>query len=410
MKFNTELLHGDAVKRYAYGATLPSICQSSAFGQNTAEVLEDVFQGRTPGYAYTRCGNPTVDALEARLNALEGGFATVACSSGMAAVTSAILTLASGGGEIIASSALFGGTAEFLDDLKRFGVKTHFLRRLTPETVKPLLNERTKLVFCEWISNPSLDVVDLKPLAEVVHAAGVPFVVDATTVTPVLARAIDHGADVVIESVSKYISGSGCAVSGAIIDSGNFPWDYEKFPALAHFKDAGRGAFTAALRNSVWKNLGGCLAPMTAFLATLGLETLGLRMERICANARALAEALSQLPGVEVNYPGLKDHPDHALVEKQFGGLGGGIVTLKLGSEARALRFENALHCAVLATNIGDVRTLVIAPEKTIFSHSTPEIIAAAGVTPDTVRVSVGIEDAEDLIADFTAAVKAADL
>ncbi|MDO5532768.1 aminotransferase class V-fold PLP-dependent enzyme [Sutterella sp.] len=408
MKFNTTLLHGNAVNRYAYGATQPSVCQSSAFHYPSAEELEDVFQGRVPGHAYTRCSNPTVDALERRLAEVEGGLAAVACASGMAAVTTAILNLVCAGDEIVSSSALFGGTAEFLEDLERFGVKTHYVPKLTAESVKPLLNERTRLVFGEVISNPSLAVTDVRAVAEVAHAAGVPLVLDATTVTPWILRPIELGADIVIHSVSKYIAGSGNAISGVIIDSGNFKWDATKHRALAHSAKFGRFAFTAQLRNAIWKNLGGCIAPQNAYLAVNGLETLGLRMERICANAKALAESLDGLPGVTVTYPTLASHPDHELIARDFRGLGCGIVTLRLGSRERAFRFMNALRHVCLATNIGDVRTLVIAPEKTINAHSTPEQIAAAGVFPDTVRVSVGIEDAEDLIEDFRQAIAAA--
>jgi len=260
--------------------------------------------------------------------------------------------------------------------------------------------------FGEVISNPALQVVDIAALAEFVHGKNLPLFVDSTTATPYLVNPLKLGADVVIHSSSKYINGSGDAVSGVIVDGGSFRWDAARYPGLAEYQKFGRFAYLSKLRNGLWQELGGCLAPMNAYLNVVGLETLGLRMERICSNAHALAAALSGLDGVTVNYPTLPDAQSYDLAQRQFGGKGGGILTLRAGSKERAYALINHLKYARIASNIGDVRTLVIHPASTIYLHSTPEAMHAAGVFEDTIRVSVGIEAAADLIADFTDAVK----
>lgn len=370
------------------------------------EMLELVFAGRAPGFAYTRIGNPTVAAFEQRINALEGGVGAVACSSGMAAVTVALLNVLRAGDELIAANGLFGGTLNLLRDLENFGIVTRYVDELTPEKIAPLVNEHTRAVFGEVISNPALQVLDIAALAAFVHGKNLPLFVDSTTATPYLANPLKLGADVVIHSSSKYINGSGDAVSGVIVDGGSFRWDAARYPGLAEYQKFGRFAYLSKLRNGLWQELGGCLAPMNAYLNVLGLETLGLRMERICSNAHALAAALSGLDGVTVNYPTLPDAQAYDLAQRQFGGKGGGILTLRAGSKERAYALINHLKYARIASNIGDVRTLVIHPASTIYLHSTPEAMHAAGVFEDTIRVSVGIEAAADLIADFTDAIK----
>lgn len=401
MEFNTKVLHGNAEKKYQDGATIPPISQVSAFAYDTPEQLEKVFHNRAPGYAYTRISNPVVASFEQKVNQLEGGKGAVACSSGMSAVTLALLNILEAGDEVVASSGLFGGTIDLFRDLAAFGIVTKYVKRVTVEQVAEQITDKTKVVFGEVISNPGLEVIDLQEVADFVHSKGIPFFVDSTTATPYLVRPIEYGVDVVIHSSSKYINGGGNSISGVIVDSGKFQWDVEKYPGFADYKKFGEFAFLAKLRNGIWRNIGPCLAPMNAFLNIVGMDTLGLRMERICENAQSLAEALEQLDGVTVNYPGLKSSPFHEIVKKQFGGKGAGIMTLRVGSKERAYAFLNALRYALNATNIGDVRTLVIHPASTIYIHNTPEQMHAAGVEEDTIRVSVGIEDAVDLIEDF---------
>ena len=351
MKFNTKILHGKAGRNTPDGGTLPGISQVSAFSYDSAEHLEKVFGNKAPGFAYTRIGNPTVAAFEQRINELEGGVGAVACASGMAAITAALLNVLSAGDEIIAGSGLFGGTIDLFKDLEAFGITTHFIPHITVEDIKTVLNPNIKVVFGELIGNPGLDVVNIKEVTDFLHENGVPFIADATTATPYLVNALSLGADVVIHSSSKYINGSGN-------------------------------------------------------LNILGLETLGIRMKVLCQNALTLAKALEELAGITVNYPGLESSPYKPLVDKQFGGLGGAILTIRAGSREKAFKLINSLKYAHIATNIGDLRTLVIHPSSTIYLHSTKEEQEHAGVYEDTIRISVGIEDVEDLIADFTQAIE----
>jgi O-acetylhomoserine (thiol)-lyase len=407
MNFNTCLLHGNEAEHYPDGATLVPVSQSNAFLCETIEELERVFSHKKAGYAYSRIGNPTVAAFEQKISRLEGGIGAVATSSGMAAVSHTLLSLLTPGDEIIASGCLYGGTIGLLDDLDKLGIHTRFVPRLDPDTIQASVSERTRCVFGEVIANPALHVMDIRAAAQAAHAAGLPLIVDSTTATPFLCRPLSLGADLVIHSTSKYISGSGNAISGVVVDGGTFPWDSVRFPALRGFEHAGRLAFLLRLRTDIHENLGGCLSPMNAYLGILGLETLGLRMERICDNAARLAREL-QKARVDVNYPALDGNPEKDLCAAQFRGLGGGILTFRAGSAERARAVINRLHCACIASNIGDVRTLVLLPSTTIFSKNTDRQKADAGVFEDTVRVSVGIEDAEDLIDDFLTALASA--
>lgn len=406
MDFNTALLHQNFGSDRCSGSTLTPIYQVSAFAYDSAEKLEAVFNNKAPGFAYTRIGNPTTDSFERRIASLEKGIGAVACSSGMAAVTISLLNILQFGDEVIASAGLFGGTIDLFRDLEAFGIKTRFVTEVTAETVSALLNEKTKAVFTELIGNPKLNVVDLQSVADVAHQHGVPFIVDSTTATPYLIHPSDFGADIVVHSSSKYINGNGSAISGIIVDSGKFSWDYSRFKGLEEYKRFSKFAYLAKLRNGIWRNVGCCVAPNTSFLNVLGLETLGLRMERLCSNALQLAEFLQGFEGISVNYPALKSSPYYSLVQSQLGGKGGGILTIDAGSKERAFKLINNLKYATIATNIGDLRTLVIHPDSTIFTHGSKEQKENAGVFEGTVRVSVGIEDIEDLKEDFEQAIK----
>jgi O-acetylhomoserine (thiol)-lyase len=402
-------LHGASVRRYAEGATLPPVAQVSAFAYGSAEELEKVFHHKAPGFAYSRLSNPTVDAFERRVCELEGGAAAVACASGMAAITAGLLNILQAGDEIIAGASLFGGTLELLDSFRGLGITSRLVDHVTVDRIEPLIGPKTKAIFGELIGNPGLDIMDLKAVSELAHAHGIPLIVDATTATPYLIRSLDYGADIVIHSSTKYMNGNGTAISGLVVDGGKFPWDFEKYPVLAKYKNLGAFAYSARLRNDTAKVIGGCLAPANAFLDLLGLETLELRMDRICSNALALSQALAEKEGVHVNYPGLPDHPNHDLAESQLGGKAGGIVTLRVGSKERAYQLMNHLHHVRIATSIGDTRTLVIHPASTIYAESTQEEKERAGVFDDTIRVSVGIENPQDLVADFLSALDSLD-
>lgn len=406
MKFNTALLHKNNPCEKAIGATLTPIYQVSAFAQGSAEQLENVFNNKAAGFAYTRISNPTVSAFESRMSAIEKGIGAVACSSGMTAVSMSLLNILQAGDEVIASSALFGGTIDLFGDLAEFGINTRFVEHVSADEIAPLINEKTKAIFAELVGNPNLEIVDLKAVSAAAHANGIPLIIDSTTATPYLINPADFGADIIVHSTSKYINGGGNSISGVIIDSGNFKWDYTKHPKLAKYKKFGQFAYLMSLRNGIWRNFGGCMAPMNAFMNSVGMETLGLRMERCCENALALAEFFESTESISVNYPALPSSRSYRLCQEQLGGKGGAILTIRAGSKERAFRLINGLRLATNATNIGDVRTLVIHPASTIYAHSTDEQIIHAGVFEDTIRISVGIEDKEDLIDDFKQSIE----
>ena len=404
--FDTKLLHGKTKSGYGQRELLPPVSQVTAFQYESMEELEKVFAHKSMGYAYTRIGNPTLASFESKINELEGGAGAVCCSSGMAAISAALLCICSSGDEIIAGSGLYGGTIDLLHDLEKLGIHTVFADKLSSKRIEELVTDKTRVVFGELISNPSLTVLDITEVSDAAHKAGIPLIVDSTTATPYVARPLQLGADIVIHSTSKYINGGGNSIGGIIVDGGTFKWDFEKHTALSEFKKYGKMAFVCRLRTDIWENLGGCMAPMNAFLSYIGVDTLGLRMERICENADALANALDKEPDIEVNYLTLPSHPYHEYVEKELNGYGGGILTFRAGTKERAFKIINSLNYAFIASNIGDLRTLVIHPASTLYLHSGAKETEAAGVYEDTVRVSVGIENKEDLIEDFLNAIR----
>lgn len=406
MKFNTKLLHGKAISNYPQREIIPPISQVSAFKYESMEELEKVFSHKTLGYAYTRIGNPTLTAFERRMNELEGGASAVSCSSGMSAIMISLLAVCENGDEIIAGNGLYGGTINLFHDLEKFGIHTIFAKDMTAKEIKSLISDKTKVIFGELISNPALKVLDVPSIAEVAHENNIPLFIDSTTATPFIAKPLELGANVVIHSTSKYINGGGNSIGGIIIDGGNFEWNFEKHTALSEFKKYGKMALSVKLRTDIWENFGCCMSPTNAFLNYIGLDTLGLRMEIICKNADALAKALNELSGIEVNYLSLPQHKFHNYFKTQLKGYGGGILTFRAGSKENAFKIINSLKYSIIASNIGDLRTLVIHPASTLYIHTNKEEMQAAGVYDDTIRVSVGIEDTEDLINDFVEAVR----
>lgn len=406
MRFDTKLLHGRTSKGYAQREILPPISQVTAFRYESMEELERVFKHKSMGYAYSRIGNPTVSAFEQRVSELEGGVGAVCCSSGMSAITAALLAVCESGDEIITGKGLYGGTIGLFHNLEKFGIRIIYSDDLSGESLKALINERTRVIFGELISNPALKVLNIPEVAKIAHEAGIPLFVDSTTATPYIARPLELGADVVIHSTSKYLNGGGNSIGGIIVDGGKFKWDFSKHTALSEFSKYKQGALSVRLRTDIWENLGGCMAPLNAFLTYIGTDTLGLRMERICENADRIAHALNEIDGVEVSYLTLESHPFHSAVEEFFGGYGGGILSFRVGSKEKAYKVINSLKYACIASNIGDARTLVIHPASTLYIQTSKEEMEAAGVFEDTIRVSVGIEDPEDLVSDFVEAVR----
>lgn len=407
MRFHTAVLHAGNSDMEKYGATLPPVYQSSAFAQENAEGLARIFDNKAPGYCYTRVANPTVTSFENRITKLEGGMASVACASGMAAITNAFLNILQSGDEIVTSASLYGGTIDLFRDLEAFGIRTSFVENNNWEAFERVTGEHTKLIFAETIGNPGLDVTDIEKLAELAHSHGLPLIVDNTTATSYLIRPLELGADIVVNSSSKYINGNGSAISGILTDSGRFKWTKEKYPVLGEYVKYGPIAYISRMRATIFRNFGACLSPQNAFLNMMGLETLGLRMERQCKNALGLASWIQDnYPELLVNYPGLESSPWHEVAEKQMKNGYGAIFTLRAGSRENSFKIINNLKLALKVSNIGDTKTLVIHPASTISFHSTQKQKEEAGVYDDLIRVSVGIEDLEDLIEDFRQAIE----
>ena len=404
--FNTGLLHGTNEK-YPQGATQVPIYQSSAFRHDSAEDLEKIFDNKKMGFSYTRINNPTVESFEKRVTMLEDGIGSVACASGMAALTNAFLNILQAGDEIVAACGLYGGTVELFDDLKPFGISVKYVSENKPEAFEAEITEKTRIVFAETIGNPKLDVTDIQAVAEVAHKYDVPLIVDNTVATPYLIQPLKLGADIVVHSSSKYINGSSDAISGILVCGKGLKWDPDRYPGLAPYRKFGPFAYIAKLRNGLFRNTGACLAPQNAFLNNLGLETLGLRMQRQCDNALELARFLQGLGGdIEVNYPGLEESPYHEIAKKQFKNGYGAIVTVRTGSKEKAFSIINSLKIPLIISNIGDTKTLVIHPESTIAAHISDEEKQQSGVFEDLIRISVGIEDIEDLKEDFKQAIE----
>ena len=423
LRFETLAVHAGYQPDPTTRAVAVPIYQTVAFAFDDTQHGADLFDLKVAGNIYSRIMNPTNDVLEQRLAALEGGIGALALASGQAAVTYAIQTIATAGDNIVSASTLYGGTYNlFAHTLPQFGIEVRFADPREPASFAPLIDARTKAVFIESIGNPLGNITDIAALAEIAHAAGVPLIVDNTVATPYLLRPFEHGADIVVHSLTKYLGGHGTTLGGAIVDSGKFPWAEHKarFPRLnepdpsyhgvVYTEALGPAAYIGRARVVPLRNMGAALSPFNAFQILQGIETLALRMDRIVDNALKIARFLKQQPQVKwVGYAGLEDHPQHALAQQYFAGRTSGIITFGLsgGREAGA-RFQDALKLFTRLVNIGDAKSLATHPASTTHRQLSPAELAKAGVTEDTVRLSIGIEHIEDLIADLTQAIAAA--
>ncbi len=424
MKIETLAVHAGYSPDPTTKAVAVPIYQTVAYAFDSAQHGADLFDLKVPGNIYTRIMNPTTDVLEKRVAALEGGIAALAVASGMAAITYAIQTIAEAGDNIVSASTLYGGTYNlFAHTLPQQGITTRFADPRNPASFVQHIDARTKAIFIESIGNPLGNVTDIRALADVAHAHGIPLIVDNTVPSPYLLRPIEHGADIVVHSLTKYLGGHGNSVGGAIVDSGKFPWAEHKarFPRLnepdvsyhgvVYTEALGPAAFIGRARVVPLRNTGAALAPLNAFLILQGIETLALRMDRICDNTLALAKYLHSHPKVEwVRYAGLPDHPDHALVQRQSGGKASGILSFGLKStdadpRATGARFLDALQLFTRLVNIGDAKSLATHPASTTHRQLNPEELAKAGVSESMVRLSVGIEHIDDLQADLVQAL-----
>ena len=419
-KPETIAVHGGYKPDPTTRAVAVPIYQTVAYAFDSTQHGADLFDLKVPGNIYTRIMNPTTDVLEQRVAALEGGIGALALASGQAAVTYAIQTIAEVGDNIVSASALYGGTFNlFAHTLPQFGIETRFADYKDPESFGKLIDERTKAVFIESIGNPLGNITDIEAVAKIAHAHGVPLIVDNTVATPHLLRPIEHGADIVVHSLTKYLGGHGNSIGGAIVDSGKFPWAEHKqrfrrlnepdvsYHGVVYTEALGPAAYIGRARVVPLRNTGAALSPFNAFLILQGIETFPLRMERIIQNTLAVATYLQQHPKVaRVNYAGLPDHAEHALAQKYLGGHGSGLFTFELrgGLEAGAA-FLDALQLFLRLVNIGDTRSLATHPASTTHRQLSPEELAKAGVSKDTVRLSIGIEHVDDLIADLEQAL-----
>ncbi len=424
MRIETLAVHAGYTPDPTTKAVAVPIYQTVAYAFDNTQHGADLFDLKVAGNIYSRIMNPTNGVLEARVAALEGGIASLVVASGMSAIAYAIQTIAEAGDNVVSASTLYGGTYNlFAHTFPQMGIEVRFADYRDPTSFANLIDACTKAVYCETIGNPLGNITDLAALAEVAHAHGVPLIVDNTVASPYLCRPFEHGADIVVHSLTKYLGGHGTTIGGAIVDSGKFPWaaNKERFKRLnepdvsyhgvVYTEALGPAAYIGRARVVPLRNMGAALSPMAAFQILQGIETLALRMDRICENALKVAQHLNSRPKVGwVNYAGLPDHADHALVQKQMDGRASGIISFGLKAtdslEAGA-RFQDALKLFTRLVNIGDAKSLACHPASTTHRQLNPAELLKAGVKPDMVRLSIGIEHIDDLLEDLEQALAA---
>lgn len=422
MKIETVAIHGGFEPDPTTKAVAVPIYQTTSYAFDDTQHGADLFDLKVQGNIYTRIMNPTTDVLEKRVAAMEGGIGALGLASGMAAITNTIFTLCEAGDNIVTTTTLYGGTYNlFAHTLPQLGIQARFADPRDVDAMAALIDERTKVVFCESIGNPAGNVVDIGAIADMAHAHGVPLVVDNTVPSPYLCRPFEHGADIVVHALTKYMGGHGTTIGGVIVDSGNFPWaeHADRFPRLnqpdvsyhgvVYTEALGPAAFIGRARVVPLRNMGAAISPFNSFLVLQGIETLPVRMDRHCENALAVANYLQSHPQVEwVRYAGLEGSPDKHLVDKYMGGRASSILSFGItGGKEAGGRFIDALKLAVRLVNIGDAKTLACHPASTTHRQLNPDELARAGVSEDLVRLSIGIEHIDDIIADLDQALTA---
>lgn len=420
--FDTLQVHAGQKPDPATGSRAVPIYQTTSYVFRNTEHGANLFALKEPGNIYTRIMNPTNDVFEQRMAALEGGVAALAVSSGSAAITYAVLNIAGAGDEIVSASTLYGGTYNLLSTtLPRLGIKTVFVDPDDPENFRKAINENTKALYIETLGNPGINIPDIEAIAAISHENKVPLIVDNTFGTPYLIRPFEFGADIVVHSATKFIGGHGTTLGGVIVDSGKFDWQGSgKFPGLTepdpsyhgivYARDVGPAAYVTKIRTQLLRDTGAAISPFNAFLLLQGLETLSLRVARHVDNAVKIARYLNDHPQVAwVNYPGLENNKYHELAKKYMPKGAGSIFTFGIrGGIEAAVRFIDSLEIFSLLANVADAKSLVIHPASTTHAQLSPEDQLAAGVTPDQIRLSIGIEDPDDLIYDLDQALKKA--
>ena len=421
-KFNIETLclHAGQLPDAATGSRAVPIYQTTSYVFDSADHAASLFNLQTFGNVYTRISNPTTAVFEERLAALEGGRAGLALATGQAAETAAVLTLCSQGDEIVAASTLYGGTyALFEVNLRKLGINTTFVSPDDPENFRAAITKKTKLLYAETIGNPQINVLDIEPIAKIAHDAGIPLMIDNTFASPYLCRPFEFGADIVVHSATKYIGGHGTTMGGVIVESGKFPWDNGNFPEMVEpsrgyhgvrfYETFGDFGYTMKARMETLRTLGAALSPFNAFMLLQGLETLHVRMDRHCENALAVAQFLEAHPRVSwVNYPGLKSSKYYTLAQKYLPKGASAVMTFGVkGGAAAGVKFIEAAQFMSHLANVGDAKTLVIHPASTTHRQLAEDEQLKAGVTPDMIRLSVGIENIDDILWDIGQALDA---
>ena len=425
MKLETLAVHGGYSPDPTTKAVAVPLYQTTSYAFDSTQHGADLFDLKVQGNIYTRIMNPTTDVLEKRVAALEGGIGALAVASGMAAISYAIQTIAEAGDNIIATSTLYGGTYNlFAHTFPQLGIEVRFIDYKDPASISKLVDGKTKAVFCESVGNPLGNVVDFAAFAEEAHKHGLPLIVDNTVPSPYLCRPFEHGADIVVHSLTKYLGGHGTSIGGIIVDSGKFPWGEHKerfvrlntpdvsYHGVNYVEALGPAAYIARARVVPLRNMGAAISPFNAFLILQGIETLALRLDRICDNALKVAERLQAHPAVEwVEYAALPSSPSKALVDKYMGGRASGILSfgIKGGIEAGG-RFIDALQLVTRLVNIGDANSLACLPSSPTHRQLSPDEQLKAGVRPELIRLSIGIEHIDDILADVDQALKAAAL
>ena len=420
MKFETIAIHGGYSPDPTTKAVAVPIYQTTSYAFDDTQHGADLFDLKVTGNIYTRIMNPTTAVLEQRMAELERGIGSLGLASGQAAITYAILTIAEAGDNIVSAGTLYGGTYNlFAHTLPQYGITVRFADYRNPESFKLLIDEKTKAVFCESIGNPLGNVVDIAALAEIAHAQGVPLIVDNTVPTPYLCRPFEHGADIIVHSLTKYLGGHGNSIGGVLIDSGKFPWSQypDRFKRLntpdvsyqgvIYTEALGPAAYIGRARVVPLRNMGAAISPFNSFLILQGIETLAVRMDRICSNTLAVANYLKTHPKVGwVKYAGLPEHPEHVLTQKYMNGRASGILTFGVqGGITSGTRFQDALKLITRLVNIGDAKSLACHPASTTHRQLSAEEMQKAGVSVDMVRLSIGLEHIDDLIDDLEQAL-----
>lgn len=420
MKPETIAVHGGYSPDPTTKAVAVPIYQTTSYAFDNTQHGADLFDLKVAGNIYTRIMNPTQDVLEKRIAELEGGIAGLALASGQAAITYAIQTIAEAGDNIVSAATLYGGTYNlFAHTLPQYGIEVRFADYRDPAAFAKLIDGKTKAIYCESVGNPLGNITDFEALAAIAHQHGVPLIVDNTVPSPYLCRPFEHGADIVVHSLTKYIGGHGNSIGGIIVDSGKFPWADHKarfkrlnepdvsYHGVVYTEALGPAAFIGRARVVPLRNMGAAISPFNVFLILQGVETLALRMDRICENTLKVAQFLQGHAKVSwVNYAGLPDHKDHALVQKYMGGRASGILTFGVkGGKDGGARFQDALALITRLVNIGDCKSLACHPASTTHRQLSPEEMLKAGVSEDMVRLSIGIEHIDDLLADLDQAL-----